>query len=276
MKILIVGRPKTGTSMLAGKIKTGLDTHLNLNSQFLFEPRAEDWIEQIQENNITKILYSRSPRHLSSLEETIEVGKKFDKKVIICRDPRDTLISSTLYRWYHRHQPEAKYFRQVLELLLQKEKNPASVNLYSISSISIRGGKSASLERYKATIKNENHMFSETASKLHHQNWHLVKYEDIVSQNNTALNEYLEFEISDDINFQRRAFLRTARSKTYGNWRNWFTEDDVIFFKPVFEECLEILGYDAQDWELNSEQQIDSSKSSSYIIKLFQGEGDFQ
>ena len=276
MKILIVGRPKTGTSMLAGKIKTGLDTHLNINSQFLFEPRGEDWIEQIQENNVTKVLYSRSPRHLNSYEDVIAVGEKFDKKVIICRDPRDTLISSTLYRWFHRHKPEAKYFRQVLELILQKEKNPASVNLYSISSISIRGGKSTSLERYQATIKNENNFFAETVSKLQYQNWHIVKYEDIVSQNNIALNKYLEFNISEEINFNKKAFLRTARSKTYGNLRNWFTEDDVLFFQPVLEESLKILGYDVLDWELNSEPQIDPSNSSSYIIKLFQGEGDFE
>ena len=276
MKILIIGRPKSGTSMLAGKLKAGLDAHFHINSQLLFEPRGENWLEQLKANNVTKVLYSSNPHHISTLEDAIEISKHFDKKVIICRDPRDILISDTLYRWFHRHNPKSEYFQLALSLLLKKEKKPESVNLYEISSISINRGIPVSLERYKKNLKAENDKFSEPVLKLHSHGCHLVKYEDIISQENTHLNQYLGFSISSEIKSQKKAFLRTARSKTFGNWRNWFTREDIIFFKPLLEKSLSNLGYNINDWELNQSQNIDPHISSNYVKKLFNGEGDFQ
>lgn len=275
MKILIVGQPKSGTSMLAGRIKSGLDDHYRVNSQFLFEPRGSDWVAQLKSPNVTKILYSSNPRHLSEIDAMTEVGQLFDKKVIICRDPRDVIISDTLYRWFQGHNPKEEHFQKALSLVLRKEIDPSSVPLYEISSIKIQRGSMASLDKYEKLIKKEYDRFSEDASYLKSKGWCLVKYENIISEQVESLNQYLEFEIAKDITFQKKAFLRTARSKTYGNWKNWLTEKDVDFFKPVLNNSLEKLGYMKDDWELNPKPYIDPETSSEYMKKLFKGDKSF-
>lgn len=91
------------------------------------------------------------------------------------------------------------------------------------------------------------------------------------------LNQYLGFDIAKDTTAtttavdQKKAFTRTARSMTYGNWKNWFTQDDVIFFRPLLENSLQKLGYMVDDWSINSPQTIDPQTSSQYMIKIFYG-----
>lgn len=273
MKVLVVGKPKSGTSIIAGRIKAGLDAHFNVNSQLLFEPKINDGIPEIKDYSVTKILYSQNRRHLSSFEMAEEVGQLFDKKVIIYRDPRDILVSDTLYKWFQGHKPKEDFFQKALDLVLEKEKDPSSVNLYQISSINIHCGIASSLEAYAAVLKDEYDQFADDIFKLQDRNWCLVKYEDIILDSVQELNQYLEFEIAKDISNisnQKKAFSRTARTKSYGNWKNWFTQDDINFFKPIFEKSLQTLGYGTDDWNINLNQNIDPKTSSEYMINLFQ------
>ncbi|HIK31554.1 MAG TPA: sulfotransferase domain-containing protein [Oscillatoriales cyanobacterium M59_W2019_021] len=275
IKILVIGQPKSGTSMLAAKIKAGLDFHYGVKSQLLFEPKLRDGVLEIKKFNVTKVLYSPNPNHVFNYDRVQELGNLFDKKIIICRDPRDILVSNTLYRWFHKHKPKPEHFQKALDLVQKKEAKPSSVNLYEISSINIHRGMPKSLETYASTIQKEYEQFADTVSQIETSDWFPVKYEDVVSNHTKYLNQYLEFDISEDIAVvEKTAFARTARTKSYGNWRNWFTQDDIAFFKPIFEKSLQKLGYDSSDWGINSEQKIESKTSSEYMIKLFASTDD--
>lgn len=257
--------------MLAGRIKAGLDFNYGVKSQLLFEPRLNDGIPEVKKFNVTKVLYSPNPNHVFDYDRVQDLGNLFDKKVVICRDPRDILISNTLYRWFHKHKPKPEHFQQALNLVQKKEAQPSSVNLYEISSINIHRGMPKSLEIYASTLQKEYDRFADTVSLLKTSDWCLFKYENVVSNHTKDLNKYLEFDISEDLSVvEKTAFARTARTKSYGNWRNWFTENDIAFFKPIFEKSLQNLGYDSSDWEINLEQKIESKTSSEYMKQLFE------
>jgi hypothetical protein len=59
-----------------------------------------------------------------------------------------------------------------------------------------------------------------------------------------------------------------SRRKAYGDWRHWYTEEDVAFYKPVYLPYMELIGYDRDDWTLSSEPVIESEYASMYIKGL--------
>ena len=65
---------------------------------------------------------------------------------------------------------------------------------------------------------------------------------------------------------------RVARTRGYGNWRRWFTEEDVEFFRPVISEFLDIMGYDPSDWELTPVDRLPAEEGSGYMERLRENE----
>jgi hypothetical protein len=61
---------------------------------------------------------------------------------------------------------------------------------------------------------------------------------------------------------------KVIRKKTAGDWRNWFTEEDVTLFKPAFTPYMEFIGYDTHDWTLSPQPLIEPEYSSVYIRNL--------
>ena len=99
--------------------------------------------------------------------------------------------------------------------------------------------------------------------------WFIFNYEDMIDKKFDALHEYLGFEIKDDAEIPKTTKKsKVSRRKAYGDWRNWFTEEDVVFYKPVYLPYMELIGYDCKDWTLCSEPVIDTQYSSKYIKGL--------
>jgi hypothetical protein len=67
---------------------------------------------------------------------------------------------------------------------------------------------------------------------------------------------------------------RVIRSKSYGNWKDWFTPSDVDFFRPLVIEYMQMFGYH-DTWELNSNPYIDPSINSQYVMKLIEEANEF-
>ncbi len=53
-----------------------------------------------------------------------------------------------------------------------------------------------------------------------------------------------------------------------GDWRHWFTEEDVDLFKPAYLPYMEVIGYDCDDWTLSNNPVIEPEYSSIYIQRL--------
>jgi hypothetical protein len=59
-----------------------------------------------------------------------------------------------------------------------------------------------------------------------------------------------------------------VRKKIDGDWRIWFTEEDVRLFKPAFGAYMEVMGYDLNDWRLDPNPVIEPEYSSVYMQSL--------
>jgi hypothetical protein len=59
-----------------------------------------------------------------------------------------------------------------------------------------------------------------------------------------------------------------VRKKASGDWRHWFTEEDVELLKPAYLPYMEAMGYDCNDWDLNPEPVIEPQYSSMYMKRL--------
>jgi hypothetical protein len=90
--------------------------------------------------------------------------------------------------------------------------------------------------------------------------WFIFKYEDMIEKNFDALNEYLGLTTTKK--------SKVARKKAMGDWRQWYTEEDVELFKPVYKPYMELIGYDCDDWTLSPEPIIEPDFSSAYIKRL--------
>jgi hypothetical protein len=61
---------------------------------------------------------------------------------------------------------------------------------------------------------------------------------------------------------------KVLRKKAAGDWRLWFTEQDVELFKPAYKNYMELIGYDWDDWTLSANPVIEPEYSSVYIQNL--------
>ena len=79
--------------------------------------------------------------------------------------------------------------------------------------------------------------------------WFLFTFEDMVANKFEALNDYLGFEVQADATVPSASGkAKVIRKKATGDWRHWFTEEDVALFKPAFTPYMELIGYDCDDW----------------------------
>ena len=102
--------------------------------------------------------------------------------------------------------------------------------------------------------------------------WFIFKYEDMIDGNFTNLNSYLGFSIKNDAEVPKSTGkAKVARKKGYGDWRNWFVEEDVAIFKPAYLPYMEAIGYDCNDWAISSQPTIEPQFSSLYMKGLVRG-----
>jgi hypothetical protein len=245
MKILVAGFGKSGTTGLYYLVKNSLpgDPFCKL------EPRLDDLTgdEVLVKSLVGDV---RPENHL------YELGAfgQFDKRLFIVRDPRDRLVSATLYSAATGRFKTREDLDEWLELLAQKEADPGSVSLCDLRGLH-RGILGENYGRVQIDCCNDyDHC--------------LVKYEDFIEGRIANAEEYLGFELTgtDDVD---PIYNRVVRSKRAGNWRNWMTPDDVDTLKPLFAPFMEHFGYDCDDWRLNDEPVIESALSTDYVRRVW-------
>ena len=258
-RILIVGMNKSGTSILTYRIASGLGT-----KRIYFEPLSKEGLNNFEhhvklsnhDNLVTKCLF-----HIGEPHKLKQISKLYDKKVWIMRDPRDVLISSFFYTWYKNHNQPKEKFEIALERTIKKEKDPLSISFTEVTK---------GILNMNGFIKNRFINVLQTWKGLD-KDWHKLKYESFIANETKELDNYLGFNV--DVNASVASRLsRVGRSKSTGNWRNWFVESEIDDLKKTFNPTLEALGYDSSDWELNPNPKLAPSKGSEYMKKLYSGD----
>lgn len=247
MKILVAGQAKSGTTALYYALKQTLPRKYTC----LFEPRRYDAAGS--ECVLAKVLINPSLKP--------DDFDTFHKKILIVRDPRDNLVSRLLYAIYdQRFSADDEKIGVFLGRLEQKQRNPTSVPLLEL--LDVLGGLSGEdmLGRFV-----RRHQIGAEFDRLH-QNYFVYKYEHFVAGRYSGLEEYLGFALkfNGDVDV---VHSRVARTKGAGDWRNWFTEQDVKYFSDTYHRYLARYGYDVK-WELNPEPEISPKHSTEYVMRL--------
>lgn len=254
-RVLVVGLPKSGTSILTYRIAGGLS-----ESHVCFEPNQEETLNDVAFHKkltsdhsllVTKCLFIPQTSHRLQL-----ISPLYDKKIWLYRDLRDRIVSDFFYRWRSQYlKVSEERMKNMMKLLTQKERDPASVPFYRL------------MPKYS-----ENHIaflakaVIEEDQKLD-QTWFKVSYENFIQGQVEELNRYLGFEIDKEAEVAN-TYNMVARSKGKGGWRKWFTPEDVAFFRPIVNEYLMHFGYDQDNWELENPTSLPASEGSDYIKKI--------
>lgn len=260
MKIAIFGQYKSGTTALFYSIKDVLPK----NARLLFEPTEYVADETAGHRYVlAKVILGSSGDELRVRYETFA---DFEKKLLLVRDPRDWVVSGTLFAI----QQEPSIYRNetalsaVVSLLQQKEGDPASLPLIAVLECILDAIPGQSLDRLRAWIEEQQRWLLRFHDEL---GPHLVvRYEEFVDGRVAPLQAYLGLAPNlppaiDDVH------EHTIRTKSHGNWRDWFVEQDVLFFRPLFVEYMRRYGY-GDDWRLRDRPRILSRHCSEYVTRM--------
>ena len=269
MKILILGTGKSGTTALLYKIAQGLP-----NCQ-VFSGGQPGKYAGDHENVVYKHTYEeRKGKSFHLFTEHFQ-KEHYDRKIWMARDPRDAAVSRMLYRWHklywwHRGYTEKKkQYLAHLDLVMKKEQNPRSIPFHLICRYA--GHQNTWPISTEEVVEEERIRYGNMCDFVRSlgEDWYHFTYENMVSKNFDGLNEYVGFQIAVDAEIPTSTGkAKVVRKKATGDWRHWFTEEDVELFKQVYLPYMEIVGYDCDDWALSKNPVIEAEYSSVYMQSL--------
>ena len=262
MKILILGTGKSGTTALVYKVAEGLP-NCRAFSGGLPGKYTGDY-----ENAVYKHTYhERKGKSFDLYAEHLQ-KENYNRKIWIARDPRDAAVSRMLYRWHRGYSGNKKQFKAHLELVQKKEQNPRSIPFHVICRYAGHNGWPITTEEVLEQEQIRYQNMSDFVKTLG-EDWHLFTYENMVAKNFDDLNKYLGFNVGEEAEIPMSTKkAKVVRKKAVGDWRHWFTEEDVKLFKPAYLPYMELIGYECDDWTLSPNPVIESKYSSEYMKGL--------
>ena len=220
------------------------------------------------ENAVYKHTYEeRKGKNFEVFREHLS-KEHYDRKIWMARDPRDAAVSRMLYRWHKGFEGNKKQYEAHLNLVLNKEKDPSSVPFSEICRYTGYSGWPRAIDQ---VLEEEEYRYQEMVKFVKDlgSDWFLFTFEKMVEKRFDALNDYLGFEVQADASVPSASGkAKVIRKKSTGDWRHWFTKEDVEVFKPVFTPYMEFIGYDCNDWNLDPHPVIEPEFSSVYMQSL--------
>lgn len=262
MKIFILGTGKSGTTALLYKVADGLP-----NCHAFSGGRPGKYVGNY-ENAVYKHTYDkRKGKNFELYSEHLN-QERYDRKIWMARDPRDAAVSRMLYRWHRGYLGHMKQFKTHLDLVVKKEQDPHSVSFHEICRYTGYDGWPRSTEEVIEEERVRNQNMGEFIHNLG-DDWFLYRFEDMVAKKFGALNDYLGFQVQEDTEVPvSTGKAKVVRKKAAGDWRHWFTEEDVELFRPAYLPYMELIGYDCGDWALDPNPAIEPQYASMYMKGL--------
>ena len=262
MKVLILGLGKSGTTAMVYKVAGGLP-HCKAFSGGKPGKYIGDY-----PNAVYKHTYEARKGKDFDLYRAHLQKEHYDRKIWMARDPRDAAVSRMLYRWHKGTAGRKKQFEAHLELVLRKEKAPASIPFYEICRYTGHGAWPISKE---AVFEEERQRYQEMTEFVGDlgDDWLLFTYEAMVARKFDALNRYLGFEVAAGAEVPSGTGKdKVVRKKAAGDWRHWFTAADAERFQPAYTPYMGLVGYDCEDWTPAANPVIEPQFSSVYMRNL--------
>lgn len=252
-KTIILGLSKSGTTGHYQSLKTALkSSHKDIIS--LYEPRKRKVLDSAIKNSLhIPLLVKAMIQHLDLLNLDHE---NFTHRVAVVRDPRDLLVSLTVYRPLISNNDISR-LTPLLDLYEQKVSNPSAVSLRSINDMSDDLG----LKNIPLDELVQQYMELQRLSERYR--YFISRYEDFVTGNLHGLMEYTGLSLTNTA-VEEGWTGHVVRSKTSGHWRDWMTAEDVDFYRARIESIIRAFAYE-DEWDINSTPKIDRATSIEYI-----------
>ncbi len=270
MKIVIYGLAKSGTTALFYKLKNSLPP----DTLCLFEPRAFDPRAAKPKGLKALLGRGREPDVLAKVlpfrpqaPADVDSFAHFDRQILLVRDPRDRLVSRLLYGVYLsnfcRQDDKVRAFLAPLE---QKERDARSVSVISLlRTFAALNGESFSFDEWAAS-----HALHSVRRPLEfhdrREDIFLFEYEAMVDGRFGALEEYVGAPLRGAATVAPELH-RVTRTRGYGNWRDWFTPEDIEYLRPVMQPFLDRY-YGGAGWELNPSPAVAAEHGSRYVERI--------
>jgi hypothetical protein len=257
--IVIFGAYKSGTTGLFSVVRRSLHPEPRVffeSPEYL--PKAGDDGRHL----LAKVILGVGRRGPISRPESFG---HFDRQILLCRDPRDWLVSGMLFM-IQQHEVayrDMEVLHALLSLLRRKEADPLSISfgdLFNAISTACGRGDAAA---HDAWI--ECQLASLIAFKTRQSRVHVFRYEDFVGGKWAALEEYLDLPLARDTSVGPE-HKHVPRTLAAGDWRNWFLPEDVERFRPLLLPYMRCHGY-ADNWEVTPPASIAAEHGSSYVAR---------
>lgn len=250
MRVIVTGLGKCGTTGMASMIADGLKL------DYVHEPKGAGSFANLwkMKQGVVKInIYYIKDKLFDS----------FDGKILIHRDPRDRFISGLLFNCVAFTKGHRPRIEQAVQILRQKEADPKSMGIVDLYN--------------KIHNPPVNEFSPQQAVKLYsdliefgkkHPTYLQYKYEDWIDNKLGPLEAHLGKSLAGASRKVNPRFNKVVRTKSYDNWRRWFTPADVEYFKPIFEPYMKYAGYDFADWNLSPKPIIKPDECSAYVRRI--------
>ncbi|MGB8633714.1 MAG: hypothetical protein WCD36_00395 [Rhodanobacteraceae bacterium] len=262
MKILVVGRAKTGTTVISKTLASGAGI-----KNYYLEPKKIDFFVVSKHANETdttvKIIsdhWNTRPRLRNAIIHN-ELPMTFDRKVVIIRDFRDELLSRLFYfsfAWAQTENFNPNTAKSWVGLLQAKEQDPKGVPFSALADFlkTHTGYDAWSIPDLTGYV----HFIRQLP-----KNAFLIRYEDFVAGNINELETYMGFKLPAS-RAVGNDLQRTLRSGTSGGWRSFVCAEDCAELERRYGDALEEFGYD--NWDLVDGESIPPSICSEYAKRL--------
>jgi hypothetical protein len=261
-KIVIFGQYKSGTTALFTKLKNSLPD----DTRLLFEPRAYVADEKDADRWILSKTILKFPGHPEPVDYQTFLG--FDRKICLCRDPRDWLVSFTLFLCQEKESiyTDDKAVAHVLDYLYRKESAPRSLPIAALLDYLLQAPPALSRDKFLRRTHDLQKWAIEFCAGL--QDMCMLRYEDLVDGHLLALQEYLGFALTGTSQVDRQ-FDHVPRTCSHGDWKNWFTREDEDVFAPFFTEYIRHYGY-SEDWSPSATPHVRAAHGSAYVARIIE------
>ena len=182
---------------------------------------------------------------------------RFDKTIVLLRDPRDRLVSTLLFGL---HNTDSKLLGERIAALEHKERDPTCVSLLDLATELFPGMDRNSIVNHLA----REHSTFETFRERCGDNF-VFRYESVLSGDFDPLSQYLGVSLGDCEPTLPEKHRYGVRRKSSGDWKNWLLEEDIQQLRPVFDSYLKSYGY-GENWETSANPIIRSQDASEFVL----------
>jgi hypothetical protein len=260
MKIGIIAPAKSGSTTVYEGIKKALAVARRHQVYSIFEPQTAKPISNLMRANwsqdlvvkimVDKVCETKSDFHFYW----------FDKRIVLTRDVRDMAVSSLLFRPMISQVSDER-MNSFLEIIRKKERDPASIPLFEIHrQANALGISYIDWSVYKSFL-DDLIRISKSYDSI------LLKYEDFYDGKVAHIEEALQLPLKTS-DLENSWVSHIQRKGGHGDWKNWFTKEDVDFIKQHFSEYSSYFGYDLEE-KPPMEQSIDPKYASEYISRKY-------